>query len=198
MNKKHKFEGTVSKTPETALIEHQKTRKVLNLSEAVERKLEETKKQEIDEKFIKEWDSYEYYGEYECDVCEGTIYSFFLYCPFCGADYAEEYGVETPNDVDMILTHPKEIYEQLSAELEYIDETETYKIAFHPGSYLQDLVEHYGFTKLVSENGLDEAILYDLLKGKQSVTPDIAKRLAKTGLSAETWINLQDNFNKQT
>lgn len=73
----------------------------------------------------------------------------------------------------------------------------TEKPNFHPGSYLQDILEEYGFRQLVKDTGLDQAILLDLLSKKQNITMAIALKLEQgTKVSAGTWLNLQEAFDK--
>lgn len=167
MSKKHEFEGTISKTPETALMEHQKLRKVLNLSDAVERKHKENKNRDAEEELKlkeKEWETFDYYAVEECIICDNPVYPFFNFCPFCGAEFDDT--IENIN--------------------------------IHPGVYIQEIIENWGALKILEDTRLDEAILYDLLRGKQRITQDIAEKLeAGTHIDAQTWINLQNSYDNK-
>jgi addiction module HigA family antidote len=54
-------------------------------------------------------------------------------------------------------------------------------------------------TEIADRLGISRQTLYDLLNGKTPVTPNIALRLAKlTGTRAESWLNLQNEFDLLT
>lgn len=67
-------------------------------------------------------------------------------------------------------------------------------IAFHPGSYIEDIVEELNITQEEFAERLDTSskTVSKLINGEERVSNDIANKLAKlTGISIETWINLQ-------
>ena len=70
-------------------------------------------------------------------------------------------------------------------------------VAVHPGYYIKEYMDSYGMTKkdFAMRLGTTAKNLTLLIKGEQSLSPDMAKRLfAVTGISTETWTNLQRRF----
>lgn len=70
------------------------------------------------------------------------------------------------------------------------------KIGFHPGNYLIEIMEDRLFT-LADASAyfkLPIKILDKLLNGTIAVTPEIAEKLAVTGISAKSWLNLQKSY----
>ncbi len=69
--------------------------------------------------------------------------------------------------------------------------------AFHPGEYLRDEIEARGWTPsdLADILGIRRNIVSDLLVGRRSVSPAMAKDIAEAlGTSAQFWLNLQSAF----
>jgi antitoxin HigA-1 len=68
----------------------------------------------------------------------------------------------------------------------------------HPGEFLrEDILPAVGRpkTEIARLLGISRQTLYDILNEKQPVTPAMALRLAKMfGGSAESWVNLQRNY----
>lgn len=70
------------------------------------------------------------------------------------------------------------------------------KMGFHPGNYLIEIMEDRLFT-LADASAyfkLPIKILDKLLNGTIAVTPEIAEKLAVTGISAKSWLNLQKSY----
>lgn len=65
----------------------------------------------------------------------------------------------------------------------------------HPGTFLQDIVLPalpYSKVAVAQALGISRQTLYDILAGKQPVTPSTAVRLgAVLGTSAASWLNMQ-------
>ena len=72
------------------------------------------------------------------------------------------------------------------------------KIAFHPGYYIQEIVEESGLTQADFAKRLDVTpkSLSLLIRGEQNLSTDIAKKLFRmTGTSVSYWLNLQNGYN---
>jgi len=70
-------------------------------------------------------------------------------------------------------------------------------IAFHPGQYLGELIEDYEMTQkeFAERLGVSEMTLSKLVDGEESISNDIARKLAKvTNISMITWLNLQNVY----
>lgn len=70
-------------------------------------------------------------------------------------------------------------------------------IAFHPGQYLGELIEDYEMTQkeFAERLGISEMELGKLVNGEESISNDIARKLAKvTNISIITWLNLQNAY----
>lgn len=70
-------------------------------------------------------------------------------------------------------------------------------IAFHPGQYLGELIEDYEMTQkeFAESLGVSEMTLSKLVNGEESISNDIARKLAKvTNISMITWLNLQNVY----
>ncbi|WP_448548539.1 HigA family addiction module antitoxin [Thalassotalea fusca] len=68
----------------------------------------------------------------------------------------------------------------------------------HPGEFISDVyMEPFGFSCRFIASQLDVAAstLNRILKGKSSVTPEMALRLSKAlGRTPESWLTMQDNY----
>lgn len=68
----------------------------------------------------------------------------------------------------------------------------------HPGEILEkDFLEPMGITayRLSKSIGVQQTRISQIIKGKTSITADMATRLSKYfGTSAEVWMNLQSQF----
>ena len=68
------------------------------------------------------------------------------------------------------------------------------KIAFHPGYYIKEIIEDSGLTQedFAKRLGTTPKNISILTRGEQSLSVDMAMKLARmTGISVETWLNLQ-------
>lgn len=75
----------------------------------------------------------------------------------------------------------------------------TYKdlIAFHPGSYVEDIVDELNITQaeFAERLGTSAKTVSKIINGEDNISKDIANRLSKlTGISIKTWIDLQTNY----
>ena len=70
-------------------------------------------------------------------------------------------------------------------------------IAFHPGQYVEELIEDYNLTQkeFAERLGISEIKLGKLVNGEESISNDIARKLAKiTNISMITWLNIQSIY----
>ena len=70
-------------------------------------------------------------------------------------------------------------------------------IVFHPGQYVEELIEDYNLTQkeFAERLGVSEMKLGKLVNGEESISNDIARKLAKiTNISIITWLNLQNAY----
>ena len=70
-------------------------------------------------------------------------------------------------------------------------------IAFHPGQYIGELIEDYNVTQkeFAERLGISEMKLGKLVNGEESISNEIARKLAKvTNISIITWLNLQNAY----
>ena len=77
----------------------------------------------------------------------------------------------------------------------YIEYNDT--IAFHPGYYIQEIVEESGLTQEDFAKRLDTTPknLSLLIRGEQSLSNDIAMKLSRMlGTSVQYWLNLQSAY----
>ena len=80
----------------------------------------------------------------------------------------------------------------MSNYIEYKD-----SLAFHPGYYLEELVEESGLTQadFAKRLGTTPKNLSLLIRGKQSLSVDIAMKLSKMlGTTMQYWLNLQNAY----
>lgn len=70
------------------------------------------------------------------------------------------------------------------------------KMGVHPGNYLIEIMEDKLFTLAEASTYFRLSIktLDKLLNGTIAVTPEIAEKLAVTGISAKSWLNLQKSY----
>lgn len=71
------------------------------------------------------------------------------------------------------------------------------KIAFHPGYYIQELVEDSGLTLEDFSKRLDipSKLLSSLIQGEEALSEDMAVKISNmTGTSVNLWLNLQKQF----
>ena len=74
------------------------------------------------------------------------------------------------------------------------------KVAFHPGYYLQEIVENSGLTQedFAKRLGTTAKNLSVLLNGKQSLSIDMATRLSRMlGTTIAYWLNLQQAYDEK-
>lgn len=70
-------------------------------------------------------------------------------------------------------------------------------IVFHPGYYIKECIDYYGFTQeeYARRLGTTPKNLSILIRGEQSLSIDIAAKLSLiTGINAETWLVLQKKY----
>lgn len=70
-------------------------------------------------------------------------------------------------------------------------------IAFHPGSYVEDIIDELNITQdeFADRLGTSAKTISKIIGGEKNISLDIANKLAKlTGISIKTWINLQTNY----
>jgi addiction module antidote protein HigA len=70
-------------------------------------------------------------------------------------------------------------------------------IAFHPGQYVEELIEGYNVTQkeFAERLGISEMKLGKLVNGEESISNEIAQKLEKlTNISMKTWLNLQNAY----
>ncbi len=76
------------------------------------------------------------------------------------------------------------------------------RFAIHPGDILfTEFMEPMGLTsyRVAKELGVPLPRVYDIVKGKRSISADTALRLGKFfGLPAQFWMNLQNNYDLRT
>lgn len=72
-------------------------------------------------------------------------------------------------------------------------------VAFHPGSYVEEIVDEGVFSRqgLADRLGVSGETLDRLIDGRQDVDADMAGRLSKAlGTSVEYWLNLQGAYDE--
>lgn len=70
-------------------------------------------------------------------------------------------------------------------------------IAFHPGSYVEEIVEDLNITQneFAERLGTTSKTVSKLINGEDRISNDTANKLAKlTGISLKTWMNLQNTY----
>lgn len=73
-------------------------------------------------------------------------------------------------------------------------------IAFHPGSYVEDILDDLNITQKEFANRLNttEKSLSKLINGEDNLSKEMAYKLSKlTGVSINTWMNLQNEYEKK-
>lgn len=72
------------------------------------------------------------------------------------------------------------------------------KIGFHPGNYLAEIIEDklFSLADASAYFKLSTSTIEGLIDGTIAVTPEIADKLAVTGISAKSWLNLQQSYDK--
>lgn len=70
-------------------------------------------------------------------------------------------------------------------------------IAFHPGSYVEEIVDELNITQneFAERLGTSSKTLSKIINGEERISTDVANKLAKTtGVSIKTWLNLQATY----
>ena len=70
---------------------------------------------------------------------------------------------------------------------------------FHPGYYIREMIEEAGIDEkeFASELNITIDMLNNLLRGKESISKDLAEKLSEvSGTSAELWLNLQKKYDE--
>lgn len=68
---------------------------------------------------------------------------------------------------------------------------------FHPSEFLKELMEEYRISayRLAKDTFISQSRIGKILKGKRSITPDTALRLARYfGTTPQYWLNLQTSY----
>lgn len=76
---------------------------------------------------------------------------------------------------------------------------ETYKdlIAFHPGAYIEEIIEDLNISQqeFAQRLGVSAKTISKLVNGEESISKETANKLARlTGVSISTWLNLQNTY----
>ncbi|MBI0121307.1 HigA family addiction module antidote protein [Lactobacillus sp. M0398] len=70
-------------------------------------------------------------------------------------------------------------------------------IAFHPGSYIEEIVEDLNITQAEFANrlGVSAKLVSKLINGEENISDSTANKLAKlTGISMQSWLNIQASY----
>lgn len=70
-------------------------------------------------------------------------------------------------------------------------------IAFHPGQYVEELIEEYNVTQkeFAERLGVSAKTISKLVNAEESISKETAHKLAKlSGVSMQTWLNLQNAY----
>ena len=73
-------------------------------------------------------------------------------------------------------------------------------IAFHPGSYIEDIIDELNITQdeFAKRMGVSSKTISKIVNGKANITEVLAEKLSRfTGISFKTWMNLQASYNKK-
>lgn len=73
-------------------------------------------------------------------------------------------------------------------------------IAFHPGSYVEEILEDLNITQkeFARRLNITEKSLSKLINGEDNLSKEVSYNLSKlTGISINTWLNLQNEYNKK-
>ena len=70
-------------------------------------------------------------------------------------------------------------------------------IAFHPGQYVEELIEDYNVTQkeFAERLGVSAKTVSKIVNAEESISKETAHKLAKlSGVSMQTWLNLQNAY----
>ena len=70
-------------------------------------------------------------------------------------------------------------------------------VAFHPGQYIEELIEDYNVTQkeFAERLGVSAKTISKLVNAEESISKETAHKLAKlSGVSMQTWLNLQNAY----
>ena len=70
-------------------------------------------------------------------------------------------------------------------------------IVFHPGQYVEELIEEYNVTQkeFAERLGVPEKTISKLVNAEESISKETARKLVKlSGVSMQTWLNLQNAY----
>ncbi|MFC6176706.1 HigA family addiction module antitoxin [Companilactobacillus huachuanensis] len=73
-------------------------------------------------------------------------------------------------------------------------------IAFHPGIYVEDYMDEFNMnpSQLAKDIGVSTQTVLKMINGEKSFDNDLAEKLAEfTGISKQTWLNLQSNYDSK-
>lgn len=74
-------------------------------------------------------------------------------------------------------------------------------IIFHPGRYIEDIIDDMGITQseFAKKLNITENTLGQLINGLIPLSEDLAEKLSKlTGTSTKLWLNLQQKYDEVT
>lgn len=73
-------------------------------------------------------------------------------------------------------------------------------LAFHPGTYIEDVIENLNITQREFADRLDinPKVLSELVNGEANLSPEVALKLEKlTGVEYQSWMNLQNSYDRK-
>lgn len=83
----------------------------------------------------------------------------------------------------------------MSNEMEYKD-----IVAFHPGSYIEDIIDDLNITQAEFAERLDISAktVSKIVNGEENISNNVARKLSNvTGISVVTWLNLQAKYDSE-
>lgn len=73
-------------------------------------------------------------------------------------------------------------------------------LAFHPGSYIEDVIDDLNITQneFAARLDINPKVLSELINGEANLKPDVALKLEKlTGVDYQSWMNLQNSYDRK-
>lgn len=102
-------------------------------------------------------------------------------------------------DLEKVFPSPIEIIKKRRSAITMSNKIVEYKdlIAFHPGQYIEELIEEYNVTQkeFAERLGVSAKTVTKLVNAEESISKETAHKLAKlSGVSMQTWLNLQNAY----
>ena len=102
-------------------------------------------------------------------------------------------------DLEKVFPSPIEIIKKRRSAITMSNKVVEYKelIAFHPGQYVEELIEEYNVTQkeFAERLGVSAKTVSKLVNAEESISKEMAHKLAKlSGVSMQTWLNLQNAY----